>query len=81
MALKKTRHFDWDHVLAEMGQSKTVMEIKSRHHIYMQGDAADSVFLLQRGRVKHSVTSNQGKEAIVATWDAGDFFGEGCLAG
>ena len=47
----------------------------------MQGDRADSVFFLRRGKVKRSVTSKQGKEAIVAVLDAGDFFGEGCLTG
>jgi CRP/FNR family cyclic AMP-dependent transcriptional regulator len=81
MALKKTGPFDWGHLLAEMGNSKTVLETKSKRHIYMQGDPADSVFFLQSGKVKISVMSNQGKEAIVAVLDAGDFFGEGCLAG
>ena len=81
MALKKTVPFDWGHLLAEMGNSKTVLETKSKRHIYMQGDPADSVFFLQSGKVKISVMSNQGKEAIVAVLDAGEFFGEGCLAG
>jgi CRP/FNR family transcriptional regulator, cyclic AMP receptor protein len=81
MALRKTGPFDWGHLLAEMGSSKTVLETKSKRHIYMQGDPADSVFFLQSGKVKISVMSNQGKEAIVAVLDAGDFFGEGCLAG
>jgi hypothetical protein len=47
----------------------------------MQGDPAGSVFFLQSGSLKHSVTSKQGKEVIVAVLDAGDFFGQGCLAG
>ena len=81
MALKKTRRFDWEHFLAEMSYGKTVLESKPKHYIYRQGDPADSLFFLQRGRVKHSVTSKQGKEAIVAVLDSGDFFGEGCLAG
>src|ERR1017187_4578473 len=81
MALKKTRPLDWEHILAEMANSKTVLDTKSKRPIYMQGDPADSVFFLQLGKVKLSVTSNQGKEAIVAVLDAGEFFGEGCLAG
>ena len=81
MALKKTRRIDWQHLIAKMSYGKTVLEPEPKRHIYMQGDPADSVFFLQRGRVKHSVTSKQGKEAIVAVLDAGDFFGEGCLAG
>jgi CRP-like cAMP-binding protein len=44
----------------------------------MQGDPADSVFFLQCGRVKLAVTSQQGKEAIVAVLEPGGFFGEGC---
>ena len=81
MALKKTGPFDWGHLLAEMGNSKTVLETKSKRHIYVQGDPADSVLFLQSGKVKISVMSNQGKEAIVVVLDSGDFFGEGCLAG
>jgi len=81
MALKKTGRIDWEPILAEMSIGKTVLETKPKRHIYMQGAPADSVFFLQHGSVKHSVTSERGKEAIVAVLDAGDFFGEGCLAG
>jgi CRP/FNR family transcriptional regulator, cyclic AMP receptor protein len=81
MVRKITGCFDWQHLLARVSYGKTILEPKSKGHIYMQGDPADSVFFLQRGKVKHSVTSKQGKEAIVAVLDAGDFFGEGCLAG
>ena len=81
MALKKTGPFDWEYLLAAMPRRKTFLETKSKRHIYMQGDPADSVFFLQLGKVKISVMSNQGKEAIVAVLDTGDFFGEGCLAG
>jgi len=81
MALKKIERFDWEHLLAKMSHGKTVLESKPKSYIYRQGDPADSMFFLRRGKVKHSVTSKQGKEAIVAVLDAGDFFGEGCLAG
>jgi len=81
MALKKTGRFDWEHLLANLSYGKTVLESKPKRYIYRQGDPAGSMFFLQRGKVKHSVTSKQGKEAIVAVLDAGDFFGEGCLAG
>jgi CRP/FNR family cyclic AMP-dependent transcriptional regulator len=47
--------------------------------IFSQGEAADSVFYLQRGKVKIVVTSEQGKEAVVAILGVGEFFGEGCL--
>jgi CRP-like cAMP-binding protein len=64
-----------------MSCGKTVAETKRKRHIFRQGDPADAAFFLQRGKVKLAVTSKQGKEAIVAILDAGDFFGEGCLAG
>ena len=49
--------------------------------MFAQGDAADSVFYLQSGKVKLSVVSSRGKEAVIGVLDAGSFFGEGCLAG
>ena len=59
----------------------TVLEYGANRTIYRQGDPADSVFFIRRGKVKHGVTSQQGKEAIVALLGNSDFFGEGCLAG
>ncbi len=47
----------------------------------MQGDPADAIFYIQKGKIKLTVVSKQGKEAVVAILGAGDFFGEGCLAG
>jgi CRP-like cAMP-binding protein len=64
-----------------MSYGKTIAETDKKRHIYRQGDPADSVFFLRRGKVKFAVTSKQGKEAIVAILDVGNFFGEGCLAG
>jgi CRP-like cAMP-binding protein len=49
--------------------------------LFSQGDVADSVYYIQAGRVKLSVVSQRGKEAVIALMDAGSFFGEGCLAG
>ena len=49
--------------------------------IFSQGDAADALFYIHKGKVKITVLSRQGKEAVVAILGAGDFFGEGCLAG
>jgi len=51
------------------------------HVVFAQGDRADSVFHLQKGKLKLTVVSNQGKEAVIALLAEGDFFGEGCLAG
>jgi len=57
------------------------MEYGANRKIFRQGEPANSVFYLRQGKVKLAVTSKQGKEAIVAILDAGEFFGEGCLAG
>jgi len=81
MAREKSQPSGWEFLLAQVSHGKTVTETERRRHIFRQGDPADAVFFLQRGKVKLAVTSKQGKEAIVATLDAGDFFGEGCLAG
>ena len=72
---------DWESLLAGIPGGKSVLEYGSNRNIFVQGDPADSVFYLRRGKVKLSVTSEQGKEAIVAVLNDGDFFGEGCLAG
>jgi CRP/FNR family cyclic AMP-dependent transcriptional regulator len=82
MPNKKSRAADWDTLLAEISGGKTLnLEYGANRTIFRQGDHADSVFYLRRGKVRISVTSWQGKEAIVAILDSGDFFGEGCLAG
>ena len=80
MARKKSHPADWESLFAEMSHGKTVTEIERKHHIFRQGDPADAVFFLRRGKVKLAVTSKEGKEAIVAVLDAGELFGEGCLA-
>ena len=72
---------DWEALLAGIPGGKSVLEYGIDRNIFMQGQPADCVFYLRRGKVKLSVTSQQGKEAIVAVLSAGDFFGEGCLAG
>jgi len=81
MARKKSQPRDWESLLAKMSFGKKVTESERNRHIFRQGDPADAVFFLRRGKVKLAVTSKQGKEAIVAILEAGDFFGEGCLAG
>jgi CRP-like cAMP-binding protein len=72
---------DWDALLAGITRGKTVLEYGASRVIYRQGEPADSVFFIEQGKVKHAVTSQQGKEAIVAILGDGDFLGEGCLAG
>ena len=77
---KKLPSVDWETSLAGISRGKTVFEYRGNRNIFMQGQPADSVFFLLRGKVTLSVTSSEGKEAIVATLGSGEFFGEGCLA-
>jgi CRP/FNR family cyclic AMP-dependent transcriptional regulator len=81
MAPKKNQRVDWEPFLAKITSGKTTIEYGANRTIFSQGNPADSVFYLRRGKVKLAVISQQGKEAIVAILDAGEFFGEGCLAG
>jgi CRP/FNR family transcriptional regulator, cyclic AMP receptor protein len=83
MAITPRSSFDPEKLLASIGeaQSSSVLNLPKDQTVFAQGDAADSVFYIQKGRVKLSVVSRQGKEAVVAILDAKDFFGEGCLAG
>jgi len=80
-ARRRSRPADWEAILAEIPGVKTVLECGTGHEIFRQGQVADSVFFLRRGKVKLTVVSRRHKEAIVCTLEAGDFFGEGCLAG
>src|SRR5579863_9301567 len=72
--------FDATTLISIVG-SGTSKGYRKKQIIFTQGAPADDVFYIQRGRVKLSVVSKQGKEAVVAILGTGDFFGEGCLAG
>ena len=73
--------FDPQLFLSVVGTGKTVSKYRKGQVIFAQGDAADSIYYLQRGRVKVVVLSEQGKEAVVGLIEAGQFFGEGCMNG
>jgi CRP-like cAMP-binding protein len=73
--------FDPKTFLARVGHGKTITEYKKNQNIYCQGEVAEAVFFIQKGRVKLTVLSEQGKEAVVGILEAGQFFGEGCLDG
>jgi CRP-like cAMP-binding protein len=77
----KTPTAGWETFLSGVSTGKSVIEYRANRNIYTQGQPAESMFFLGRGKVKLAVSSFDGKEAIVATLDAGEFFGEGCLAG
>lgn len=72
---------DWEGLIAAFNGGTKNTEYGANRTIFSQGNPADSLFYIQKGKVKISVTSSQGKEAIVAILADGDFFGEGCLAG
>ena len=73
--------FDPRIFLAKVGTGKQVLEFHKNQHVFEQGDVADTVFYIQRGKVKLTVMSEQGKEAVVAILEPGQFFGEGCMNG
>jgi CRP/FNR family cyclic AMP-dependent transcriptional regulator len=81
MVKDKGQPVDWESLLKRIARGKTHMECGAGRNIFRQGQPADSLFYLRRGKVKLAVTSKEGKEAIVAVLNAGEFFGEGCLAG
>ena len=67
--------------LNSAGVSKRRIEFRKKQTLFSQGEPARHVFYIQEGSVKVAVTSAEGKEAVVAILGAGDFLGEGCLAG
>jgi CRP/FNR family transcriptional regulator, cyclic AMP receptor protein len=67
--------------LASVGDGGSTGEYRKGKIVFSQGDPADAVYFIQSGKVKVTVTSEQGKEAVVAILAAHEFFGEGCLAG
>ncbi|WP_192177338.1 Crp/Fnr family transcriptional regulator [Mesorhizobium amorphae] len=73
--------FDVDVFLHTVDSGRTVATYRENEKVFSQGDPADSVFYIQEGKVKISVVSEQGKEAVIALLGNGDFFGEGCLTG
>ena len=66
MANKKDQPVDWESLLAGITRGKTIIEYGTNRNIFRQGQAADSLFYLRRGKVKLAVTSKDGREAIVA---------------
>jgi CRP/FNR family cyclic AMP-dependent transcriptional regulator len=73
--------FDPKEFLAKVGEGKTISKYQKDQVIFSQGQVADAVFYIQQGKVKLTVVSEQGKEAVVAILGPGHFFGEGCLNG
>ena len=79
--MKAPAKFDPQSFLAKAGKGRARTTYESNQTIFSQGEPADAIFYIQKGKIKLTVVSRHGKEAVVALLGAGDFFGEGCLAG
>ena len=66
--------------LAQNGLGRTAVELRKHQTAFTQGETADTVFYIQKGRIKLTVISKRGKEATIALLSAGDFLGEECIA-
>ena len=73
-------HFAPMEFLAKVGAGRTIAEVSKGESIFVQGDVANAVFYVQKGRIRISVISKAGKEATVALLGAGNFLGEECIA-
>jgi len=81
MRRKKPYRFDLKAFLARDGDGRTIVEFRKGRTLFSQGDPANAVFYILKGKVKLTVLSQQGKEAVVAVMGPDVFVGEGCLAG
>jgi CRP/FNR family cyclic AMP-dependent transcriptional regulator len=78
--VKEIRLFDPGNFLAQAGLGRVIIALQKKQTIFSQGDPADAVFYIQRGKVRLSVLSSGGKEATIAFLGTGDFLGEECIA-
>jgi CRP/FNR family transcriptional regulator, cyclic AMP receptor protein len=81
MAIRRRPSFDPKSFLAKVGEGRSIGKYRKDQTLFAQGDLADAVFYIQKGKVKVTVVSQHGKEAVVAILGPDEFFGEGCLAG
>ena len=81
MAEQENDTFDAAAFLAEAGLGRRIVKLKPKRVFFSQGNPADSVFYLQKGRAKLTVVSEKGKEATITLLSAGDFIGEESIAG
>jgi CRP-like cAMP-binding protein len=81
LAIPRPPPFDPQAFLAIVGEGRSIDTYRKNRPIFSQGEPADDVFYIQTGKVKITVISQQGKEAVVAMLGKADFFGEGCMAG
>ena len=79
--IKRPASFSPKSFLAKVGEGRSIRTYRKGEIVFSQGDPANEVFYIQKGKVKVTVISEQGKEAVVAILESDEFFGEGCLAG
>jgi CRP-like cAMP-binding protein len=80
MKRRKNYIFDPETFLAQTGVGRTMLQLRKKQTVFSQGDAADAIFYIQKGKVKLSIISQSGKEATLALLGARDFVGEECVA-
>ena len=79
--IKEGRKFDPQVFLATIGEGRKLVAFPKKQPVFAQGDKADAVFYIQKGKVRLTVVSKEGKEATIGIVNEGNFFGEGSLAG
>ena len=80
-AVRRGRQFDPNKFLSTINEGRRVSTFAKKQMIFTQGDPSDTVCYIQKGKVRLTVSSKNGKEATIGILNGGDFFGEGCLAG
>jgi CRP/FNR family cyclic AMP-dependent transcriptional regulator len=80
MTNKKPLRFNLRAFVAKDGDGHTIAEFRKEQTLFSQGEPADAIFYILKGRIKLTVLSRQGKEAVIAMLGSDDFFGEGSLA-
>ena len=81
MASKRKTDSDPSGLLARPGKGRSIVKYRKNQVVFSQGDPAEAVFYVQKGKLKVTVVSARGKEAVAAILDADEFFGEACMAG
>ena len=81
MTSKRRTPFDPKSFLARVGDGRSIGKYTKGQSVFSQGEPADAVFYIQKGKVKLTVVSAQGKEAVIAILGPAEFFGEACLGG
>jgi CRP/FNR family transcriptional regulator, cyclic AMP receptor protein len=81
VAAKRRRKFNLQTFLSTLDGGRKIVTLPRKQTVFSQGDLADAVFYIQKGKIKLTVLSKSGKEATIGILNEGDFFGEGCLTG